>query len=155
MIASIQNLGLCPCPQCLIPMACVPNMRMSRDLAQHVSLTCVNNVDWCACVQAVWTAVYENNHLVNGAAIKILLDQDSLVPSMVSVFFWNVTAIVIWLFQNAFSDKLSMFGFNMFDMLVVDLLHEVELGVWKAVFIHLLRLLDCVDGKLKHELDHR
>jgi len=35
----------------------------------------------------------------------------------------------------------------MFDMLVVDLLHEVELGVWKAIFIHLLRLLDCVDGK--------
>jgi hypothetical protein len=48
-----------------------------------------------------------------------------------------------------------VFGFNVFDTLVVDLLHEVELGVWKAVFIHLLRLLDCVDGKLKHELDRR
>ena len=66
-----------------------------------------------------------------------------------------MTAVVIRLFQNAFSDKLSVFGFNMFDMMVVDLLHEVELGVWKAVFIHLLRLLDCVDGKLKHELDRR
>ena len=41
----------------------------------------------------------------------------------------------------------------MFDMMVVDLLHEVELGVWKAVFIHLLHLLDCVDRKSKHELD--
>ena len=48
-----------------------------------------------------------------------------------------------------------MFGFNMFDMLVVDLLHEVELGVWKAMFIHLLHLLDCINGKLKHELDRR
>jgi hypothetical protein len=48
-----------------------------------------------------------------------------------------------------------MFGFNMFDMLVVDLLHEVELGVWKAMFIHLLRLLDSVDGKSKYELDRR
>lgn len=26
-------------------------------------------------------------------------------------------------------------------MLVVDLLHEFELGVWKAVFVHLVRLL--------------
>lgn len=26
-------------------------------------------------------------------------------------------------------------------MLVVDLLHEFELGVWKAVFIHLTRVL--------------
>ena len=40
-------------------------------------------------------------------------------------------------------------------MLVVDLMHEIELGVWKAVFIHLLRLLDCQDGSLKHELDRQ
>ena len=40
-------------------------------------------------------------------------------------------------------------------MLVVDLMHEVELGVWKAVFIHLLRLLDCQNESLKHELDRR
>ena len=40
-------------------------------------------------------------------------------------------------------------------MLVVDLLHEFELGVWKAIFIHLLCILDSLkDGKL-HELDHR
>jgi len=43
----------------------------------------------------------------------------------------------------------------MFDMLVVDLMHEVELGVWKVVFIHLLRLLDCENETLKHELDRR
>jgi hypothetical protein len=43
----------------------------------------------------------------------------------------------------------------MFDMLVVDLMHEVELGVWKAVFIHLLRLLECHDESLKHEMDRR
>ena len=43
----------------------------------------------------------------------------------------------------------------MFLMLVVDLLHEFEIGVWKAVFIHLLRLLDCLNEKLKHELDRR
>ena len=43
----------------------------------------------------------------------------------------------------------------MFGMLVVDLMHEVELGVWKAVFIHLLHLLDCQNESLKHELDRR
>ena len=59
------------------------------------------------------------------------------------------------LFQNAFSDKLSPLDFNLFDMVVVDLLHEIELGVWKAVFIHLLRLLECENINLKHELDHR
>jgi hypothetical protein len=55
--------------------------------------------------------------------------------------------------QNAFSSKLAPFGFNMFGMLTVDLMHEVELGVWKAVFIHLLHILDCQNPGLKHELD--
>ena len=63
--------------------------------------------------------------------------------------------VMLHRWKNAFSDKLSPLGFNLFDMLVVDLMHEVELGVWKAVFIHLLRLLDCHDESLKHELDRR
>ena len=65
-------------------MVCVPNMGMSRDLAQRVSLARVDDVDRCARIQAARTAIYENNHPVNGAAIKRLLNQDSLVPSMVS-----------------------------------------------------------------------
>jgi hypothetical protein len=40
-------------------------------------------------------------------------------------------------------------------MLVVDLMHEFELGVWKALFIHLLRILASVNPSLLHELDHR
>ena len=63
--------------------------------------------------------------------------------------------VVLMLCQNAFSSKLAPFGFNMFGMLTVDLMHEVELGVWKAVFIHLLciHILDCKNPGLKHELD--
>jgi hypothetical protein len=48
-----------------------------------------------------------------------------------------------------------MFGFNVFAMLVVDLLHEFELGVWKAIFIHLLRVLDSLKGNKLRELDRR
>ena len=40
-------------------------------------------------------------------------------------------------------------------MLVVDLMHEFELGVWKALFIHLLRLLFAIDPSLLNKLDHR
>lgn len=43
--------------------------------------------------------------------------------------------------QNAFSTRLSGHGFNFYPMLVVDLLHEFELGVWKAVLTHLMRIL--------------
>jgi hypothetical protein len=43
-------------------------------------------------------------------------------------------------------------------MLVVDLLHEFELGVWKALFTHLIRLLYAAAGgfdKQAVELDRR
>ena len=57
--------------------------------------------------------------------------------------------------QNAFSEKLYPLGFNLFLMLVVDFLHEFELGVWKAVFTHLLHMLECLDKSKIHELDRR
>jgi hypothetical protein len=40
-------------------------------------------------------------------------------------------------------------------MLVVDILHDFELGVWKALFIHLLRILNSKDKALVNELDRR
>ncbi|KAG1818907.1 hypothetical protein EV424DRAFT_1539867 [Suillus variegatus] len=44
--------------------------------------------------------------------------------------------------QNAFSAHLSHFGFNIFCALVVDLLHELEINVWKMLFMHLLRIVE-------------
>lgn len=40
-------------------------------------------------------------------------------------------------------------------MLVVDLLHEFELGVWRALLVHLLRILHAMDLGSVHELDRR
>jgi len=40
-------------------------------------------------------------------------------------------------------------------MFVVDLLHEFELGVWKATFIHLLRILYAVGGHAIQDLNKR
>lgn len=38
-----------------------------------------------------------------------------------------------------FVDHLGL-DFNPLNMLVVDLMHEFELGVWKMLFTHLIRL---------------
>ena len=40
-------------------------------------------------------------------------------------------------------------------MLVPDLLHEFELGVWKAVFAHLIRILYAAGGDLIQELNRQ
>lgn len=43
--------------------------------------------------------------------------------------------------QNAFSDRFQPIpGFNIFDMFVVDLMHEVELEVWRSLFMHLISI---------------
>jgi hypothetical protein len=57
--------------------------------------------------------------------------------------------------QNAFSVHLAPFGFECNSMLVVDLMHEFELGVWKNIFTHLIRILHAVDPALVIELDSR
>ena len=57
--------------------------------------------------------------------------------------------------QNAFSDRLSSLGLDMFRIVAVDILHEVEIGVWKALFIHLLRVLESIDKSLINVLNSR
>jgi hypothetical protein len=54
-----------------------------------------------------------------------------------------------------FSTRLSEVDFDLFSILVVDLMHEVEQGIWKVLFIHLLRMLDSKGGSLINELDLR
>jgi hypothetical protein len=48
--------------------------------------------------------------------------------------------------QNAFSERLNHLGLDVYTIPAVDILHEVEIGVWKALFAHLLRLLEAIPG---------
>jgi hypothetical protein len=57
--------------------------------------------------------------------------------------------------QNAFSHVLLPLGVNYFEMFVVDFLHEVELGVWRALFRHNLRILYAVGDNAVIQLDER
>ncbi|KAI0069724.1 hypothetical protein K474DRAFT_1713979 [Panus rudis PR-1116 ss-1] len=75
---------------------------------------------------------------VKSVAVENILSKESYVPT-----------------KNAFSEKLSDFGFNLFTMLVVDLMHEFELGVWKAIFMHLIRILISVGGNVVQEFNSR
>lgn len=47
--------------------------------------------------------------------------------------------------------------FDLSRMLVVDFMHEVELGVWKALFVHLIRMLYAAEpgGALVGRLNER
>lgn len=57
--------------------------------------------------------------------------------------------------QNAFLLALGKFGLDVFKILTVDLLHELELGVGKGVFIHLVRMLESLGPHQIHTLNER
>lgn len=62
--------------------------------------------------------------------------------------------------QNAFSRFAQSLGHkttkpDVFKALVVDLMHEFELGVWKAVLIHLIRMLHTCGQRSIDEFNKR
>ncbi|THU77289.1 hypothetical protein K435DRAFT_824372 [Dendrothele bispora CBS 962.96] len=74
---------------------------------------------------------------------------------LVRTFIFNLGYAIASTFVNAFSEKLAKVDFNFYSMFVPDLLHEFELGVWKATFTHLLRVLYAAAGDRIQELNKR
>ena len=84
LIASIRNLGRCPCPRCLIPLDLVHNLGMTRDMTQQISKARVDNSERQGKVSAARRLIYERNMQVNSAAVEELLRDWSGVPTAVS-----------------------------------------------------------------------
>ena len=45
--------------------------------------------------------------------------------------------------------------FNFYELFVPDIMHEFDLGVWKAVFTHLMRILYAAGGNRIIKLNER
>lgn len=56
--------------------------------------------------------------------------------------------------QNAFS-SLQPLGLDLYSLLVVDLMHEIELGIWKSLLQHLIRMLNTLGAAVVHEFNAR
>ncbi|KIJ58031.1 hypothetical protein HYDPIDRAFT_103402, partial [Hydnomerulius pinastri MD-312] len=138
LIASVHNLGTCPCLRCMTPMTQVPDIGTECDMLWPQQLACIDDNDRREKVIAARKLIYEGDYTINTPQVEALLRDESLVPT-----------------SNTFSDWLHPFGFNLFIMLVVNLLHEFEIGVWKVIFTHLLRILDSLKEGQLHELDRR
>ncbi|KAH7904506.1 hypothetical protein BJ138DRAFT_1019068 [Hygrophoropsis aurantiaca] len=138
LLSSVRNHGACPCPRCLIPLSRLRNLGMARDKKERKTLARKDDAPRQNAIAIARTHIYNTDHQVNSTAVERLLKPQSLVPS-----------------KNAFSTKLTPLGIDIFRMFVVDFLYEVEIGVWKMLLIHLLRMLEaCKEGHL-HELDRR
>ncbi|KAG2029658.1 hypothetical protein BDR03DRAFT_936805 [Suillus americanus] len=127
LVATIRQLGGCPCSRCLTPMNMLHHLGTSGNRQQCTTLA-RSNTSRSQLVATARDIIYTNNLGVDSAAVESILKSHSWVPN-----------------NNAFSDSLGPFGFNIFIALVVDLLHEVELGV----------ILTTLNKDLIHEVDRR
>ncbi|TFK48374.1 hypothetical protein OE88DRAFT_1713963 [Heliocybe sulcata] len=138
LLATIRDKGGCPCPRCLIMKDKISRLGQVADMRCQYRDARVDDEERRQKVQTAIDLVYKRGFAVNSAAVERLLKPESYVPT-----------------ENAFSIQLSDYGLNFFDMLVVDLLHEWELGVWKQILTHLIHLLHSEKGEQIAEFNTR
>lgn len=137
-------------------LAQVHGMGTARDMILRHRLARVDNESMRAKIELARKIVYEKNYAVNTASVESMLKELSLVPTLVSSKATDTNCILSsFALQSVFSQVLGPLGINHYEMFVVDLMHEFEIGVWKALFLHLLRLLQAHDSGLLNELDRR
>jgi len=155
LIAGIKFLGHCPCPQCLVEKSDLPTMGMVRDMRCHIKKPGVDDDDRRHHIAAARHLIFKKGAAVDSERVRALLNEFSYVPTFVSANS-IVHGTPSWQnLQNAFSNQLHWFRINFFKLLVVDMLHEFELGVWKAIFTHLLCILYAAGGRGIQELNKR
>ncbi|KAF8914344.1 hypothetical protein CPB84DRAFT_1630471, partial [Gymnopilus junonius] len=130
LISTIRFLGIMPAPRALVPKKFIPALgtKVDEQRRKHVRL---DNDARRGLVEASRKLIFQHGVGITGVAVEERLQPQSLTPT-----------------RNAFSEKLSQFDFNFFSMLVSDLLHEIELGNWKAVFVHLMRILQLIKNAI-------
>jgi hypothetical protein len=157
-IATIRDKGLCPCPRCLVPKTLFDRVGYIRDLQNRLTTARTYARDL---VLRARSFIYNLGYGVSSAAVEHLLQAHSLVPTLVGALGYTVAYVIhiltIHTTQNAFGEKLCAFAFNPHIMLIVDLMHEIELGVWKNIFTHLIQILHAAApaAQLVTKLDQR
>jgi len=142
LLATLKFLGNCPCVRCLIEKAQIIQMGSKLDLHRRCRKRRIDSSPQQISVRDARRQIFQFGRPVNSDIIDNIVGIHSGVPITVRCLYCSMYLSDYLLFlQNAFSSRLLPFGVNFYSMLVVDLLHEFELGVWKAILTHLIRIL--------------
>jgi hypothetical protein len=83
LLAGIRNLGNHPCPRCLIPLADASRSGMARDARRRQTLARKDTTNYRKNIIDARNYIHNRNYAVDSAPVKRLLDNESLIPSMV------------------------------------------------------------------------
>ncbi|KAG9082831.1 hypothetical protein FS749_006541 [Ceratobasidium sp. UAMH 11750] len=138
LLATIRDKGACPCPRCLVPLKLVHKMGTRSDMRMRANKPRRDNISRQKQIRRARDIIYKQHKAVDNTEVEDLLRPQSFVPT-----------------ENAFSKRLLPFKFNFFSMFVVDLLHEIELGVWKSLLTHLIRIVYGRGSEILAEFNRR
>jgi hypothetical protein len=84
LLATIKNLGGCPCPRCFIEKAQIPEMGTKADMRRRQKIR-QDTSGWRNKIERVRSWIFEKGYLIAGAAVNRVLKPQSWVPTRVSV----------------------------------------------------------------------
>ncbi|KAI0703342.1 hypothetical protein C8T65DRAFT_258430 [Cerioporus squamosus] len=140
LLATIRDMGNCPCPRCLVRKQDINAVGTPQDMETRVNNARHDDEERRQKVAAARNLIYEKGRGVGSKPVDELLKAQSLVPTV-----------------NAFSARVPQFvpDGNFHALFVPDLLHEWELGVWKNIMTHLIRILHAEKGNKVREFNSR
>lgn len=108
MLATIRNLGDCPCPRCLIPLTLAHLFGTPEDKEYRTNKARVDDRSRQTKISKARKLIYgkitkkkDTNFGVNSAAVERLLKDQSLVPTDVCLVFFPCSLEVPDKFQHA------------------------------------------------------
>ncbi|KAJ3496344.1 hypothetical protein NMY22_g19825 [Coprinellus aureogranulatus] len=135
IISGILSNGARPCYRCLIKSSDLGALGSPNDTDRHQNTR--SEVEQAKLVKGAQSKI-KKGRAVGGKVVNAGLKDASLE---------SVT--------NMISTSLSPLGFELIPCLVADILHEFEIGVWKNLFVHLIRILVARRGSQRKTLDFR
>ena len=154
LLVGIRHQGDCLCPHCLVRKWDISKMGQVLNIWSHVS-----NVHLYVGkkIRDPHDFIFNLGDNVASATVKHLLSAHSWVPTLVGSAHTLMQKIGSPYLKNVLAEKLGRFGLGPYQMLVIDLMHGFELGVWKVVFTHLICILYAAgtSGSLVSKLDKR
>ncbi|KAH9903187.1 hypothetical protein C8Q73DRAFT_742354 [Cubamyces lactineus] len=137
LLACLRFFARCPCPRCRINKDKIIEMGTRNDLYRR-NWVRQDDTDTIYRIKITRRWVLEDGLALTSKYIARVLDPLSLTPT-----------------RSAYSIRLREHGFNVYSLFAPDLMHEFELGVWKSIWIHLLRILYAVGEDAIQRLNQR
>ena len=140
----------------MIPTSSFGRLGFTNDIKARISQL---RTYFHAKIVAARDSIYYFGRPIKASTVETLLKENSLVPTLVSTTMTNFILLILATgvpcSKNAFIERLAPLGLDLFPIIVVDFMHEFELGVLKNVLKHLIRVLHSLDPSKIATLNER